>query len=287
MDNIVLSFQDRNVKLVRQARRLGKTAVQNKAAEIANGEILLFSDATTHYEKDVIRKMVRNFADETVGCVGAKLVFVNKNESQLGKSRNIYWGYEKALKTSESSLNSLLGVSGCCYAVRKSIYRDIEPHLISDFVITWVVFEQGYRSVYEPEAIVYEDILESGRKEIRMRIRIASRSVIALRKMKRFLNPFKFGFFSFQLISHKLLRYLAPIFMILAFVSNLFLLGSEFYRVIFYFQLISLVIGLLSIGKKPIFYPIRYFIIGNFASLIGIFRSRDPVGLEIWQPIRK
>lgn len=286
-DNIVLSFKDKGVVLVRQDRRLGKTAVQNKAATAAEGEILLFSDATTRYEKDVIKKIVRNFSDEKVGCVSAKLVYVDKDRSELGKSRNFYWEYEKSLKVKESNLNSLLGVSGCCYAVRKKLYKKIEPHLISDFVITWVIYEQGYRSVYEPEAVVYEDIVETSRKEIRMRIRVSSRSVIAIRKLKKFLNPLKFGFFSFQLFSHKLLRYFVPIFMMLIFASNSFLLNYKFYRLTFYLQIIFFLVGLISFKKKSFFYPLRYFIILNVAALIGIFRSADPVGLEIWQPIRK
>ncbi len=286
-DKIVTSFKDRGVILVRQERRMGKTSAQNKAATVAKGEILLFSDATTNFRQDVIRKIVRNFADDKVGCVGAELEYVNRNTSEIGLSRGIYWRYEKLLRNLESSLNSLLGVSGCCYAVRKKIYKKLANFLISDFVITWIAYEQGYSSVFEPEAIVYEDVIESRQSEIKMRIRVSSRSLVALRVMRRFLNPFRFGFFSFQLISHKLLRYLVPIFMIACFVSNIFLLEYTFYRVTLILQLIFYMMGLFTWKHKAIFSPIRYFLILNYSALLGIFKSFDADASEVWQPIRE
>jgi cellulose synthase/poly-beta-1,6-N-acetylglucosamine synthase-like glycosyltransferase len=75
-DEIVQSFGNQGVLLHRQPQRLGKTAAQNAAVEKAHGEIIVFSDATSLYETDALRKIVRNFADQTVGCVGGRLVYV-------------------------------------------------------------------------------------------------------------------------------------------------------------------------------------------------------------------
>ncbi|MFC1646260.1 glycosyltransferase family 2 protein [Candidatus Omnitrophota bacterium] len=289
-DKIVLSFKDRGVILVRQNKRLGKTSTQNQAVQFAKGEVILFTDATTRLRSDVIRKIVRNFADESVGCVGAMLKYSDDKKSKLGRARRIYWEYEKFLRRRESNLNSLLGVSGCCYAVRKKVYKAMDPQLISDFVISWFVVEQGYRSVFESEAQVYEDIVETERDEVNMRTRVVGRSIVAIKLMKRFLNPLRFGFFSFQLFSHKILRYCVPIFIILIFISNLFLVNIEPYRFFLITQIAFIGLGLVSLifREKSIFYPLAYFIIGNLSILKGFLKSTSGrKKFDIWQPLRR
>jgi len=106
----------------RQPQRLGKTAGQNAAVERAGGEIILFSDATTQYNPNVLRAMIPSFADPTVGCVAGRLIYVDPAESSVGRGARSYWGYETFLKQYESRVCSLIGASGCLYAVRRSAY---------------------------------------------------------------------------------------------------------------------------------------------------------------------
>lgn len=289
-DTIVRSYKGKRVLLVRQNNRLGKTAVQNKAIDIARGEIIVFSDATTRFDKEVIKKLVRNFADEKIGCVGAELVYTDGIHGGLGKVRNIYWSYEKFFKKRESKLNSLVGVSGCCYAVRKEAYKKLNPKLISDFAITWILYEQGYRSVLEPEAKVYEDVIESQQDEVRMRVRLTSRSLIAFKIMKRLLNPIRFGFFSFQLIAHKVLRYFVPVFGIMILLSSIALLDRQPYRSFLYLELmffVSAAVGIVSNKKSP-FYTLFYFTYGNYAVLRGLLKAMNSRHKnDMWRPLRK
>ena len=287
-DKIVLSFKKQGVILVRQKNRLGKTSAQNKAVEVARGEIILFSDATTVLSKDVVKKLVRNFADDNVGCVGAELIYVSNFKGKLSKARKLYWLYEKFLRRKESGLHSLLGVSGCCYAVRKKAYKRIDPRLISDFIITWLMLDNGYRSVFEPEALVYEDIVETAHQEIGMRTRVASRSLVAFKMMGKFLNPFKFGLFSFELFSHKLLRYFVPIFIILIFLSNLFLVHINIYRFLLYGQFVFLLLGLAGLAFKniSILQAFSYFFIGNYSILKAFLKFGSSKKFEVWQPLR-
>ncbi|MDQ3818999.1 MAG: glycosyltransferase, partial [Acidobacteriota bacterium] len=115
-DEIVREFAARGVRLHRQRERLGKTAAQNAAVELARGDVILFSDATTLYNRDVLTALLPNFADETVGCVAGRLVYVDPAGSSVGQGARSYWNYETFMKERESRVRSLIGVSGCLYA---------------------------------------------------------------------------------------------------------------------------------------------------------------------------
>ena len=149
-DRIVNECDAPNVKLLRVEGRLGKTACQNAAAAIASGDILVFMDATTMTDGYALQAIARNFHDPSVGCVAGRLVYRARGTDATGKGGTSYWGYETLLRMAESTLGSLIGVSGQLYAVRRSAYRPIAPDLISDFVIAMVIREQGLRTVLEP-----------------------------------------------------------------------------------------------------------------------------------------
>jgi cellulose synthase/poly-beta-1,6-N-acetylglucosamine synthase-like glycosyltransferase len=179
-DQIVLAFNAANVRLLRVEGRLGKTACQNAAAAAASGDILVFTDATTLIETDALRAICGNFHDPSVGCVAGRLTYVANQDDATGHGGTSYWNYEIMLRMAESSLGSLIGVSGCLYAVRRSAYRAIAPELISDFVIAMVVREQGLRTILEPDATCYEQTLDHPDRELSMRVRVGMRSLTAL-----------------------------------------------------------------------------------------------------------
>src|SRR5215813_7434795 len=118
-DEIVRGFADRGVILSRQSARDGKTRAQHRAALNSNGDILAFSDATTMLEPDALRKLLRAFADPSVGCGAGQLVYRPERSSAVAASCRSYWNYEKLLKSWESAAGSLVGVSWCFYAVRR------------------------------------------------------------------------------------------------------------------------------------------------------------------------
>jgi cellulose synthase/poly-beta-1,6-N-acetylglucosamine synthase-like glycosyltransferase len=158
-DAIVKAYGDPRVSLLRVEGREGKTACQNEAVRAAQGDIVLFTDATTEVDATTLTAMVENFADPEVGCVAGRLIYVDTQNSLTGSGGTAYWEYELSLRKAETRLGSLVGVSGCLYAVRRSAYRDISPSLISDFVIALDMREQGLRTVLEPNGICREDTL--------------------------------------------------------------------------------------------------------------------------------
>lgn len=293
-DEIVREFSGRNVKLFRQEGRAGKTFTQNKAVEKAGGEIILFSDATTDYNRDVLQKILPNFADEQVGCVAGKLIYVDDSKSTVGKGAKSYWNYETFLKESESRACSLIGASGCLYAVRKSAYQPMYPEACSDFLICTVLFRQGLRSVYESEAVCTEETNRQANKEMQMRVRVISQTFTDLWRNRDMLNPLKSGFYAVQLISHKLLRYAVPAFLALILLTSAALAAqSIFYSLIFLFQtafyLMAFAAWVLERSgvKLGILAMPLYFVLANIASVIAFYKFLRGERYARWEPIRE
>jgi cellulose synthase/poly-beta-1,6-N-acetylglucosamine synthase-like glycosyltransferase len=207
-DEIVSSLGPR-AQLIRQSPRAGKTAALNLAVARAAGEILVFSDANSMYAPDTIRRLVSNFADPAVGYVTGKMVYVNEDGSLVGDGCSAYMKYENWLRASESRLAAVIGVDGGVDAVRRSVYRPMRADQQPDFVLPLSVAGQGYRVVYEPDAQLHESALSEHDAEYRMRVRVTLRALWALWDMRRLMNPLRHGLLAFQIISHKLLRYLA------------------------------------------------------------------------------
>ena len=292
-DETVLGYEDLGVILLRQPERGGKTAAQNMAVLHAKGEIILFSDATTVYKTDAIRKIVRSFADPDVACVGGRLQYVEANSSSVAKGGGLYWKYETFLKQRETLVNSLTGVSGCMYAIRKEHFKPIDPELISDFVTALQTVEHGHRVIYEPEAVCFEETTRSIGEEFRMRIRVIIRALNALFKMRKMMNPIKYGLFALDLISHKLLRFAVPLFLFAAFVANIVILPDhDFYiftllaQIVLYFSaIIGFVLQRKNIKKLPFYVPF-YFCMVNLAAVIAMYKYIRGERMVTWKPSR-
>ena len=292
-DEIALSFASRGVRLHRQTERLGKTAAQNAAVEKAGGEILLFSDATTHYEPDVLRRLVPNFADKEVGCVTGQVIYSADTESTVGKGTRSYWSYEFLLKERESSLGSLIGVCGCMYAVRKSAYVPLYHEACSDFLIATMMVKQGLRAIYEPTAVCREEPNLHANKELAVRVRIITQTFADLWRNRDMLNPLTSGFYAIQLLSHKVMRYLTPVFLIAIFITSAFLALTNFLQAIvfgcqvaFYFiASITWLFEKAGIKSSWLAFP-QYFVITNLASLLAFIKLIRGERYVRWEPVR-
>lgn len=292
-DEIVREFSGEGIKLFRQEGRVGKTITQNNAVELAKGEIILFSDATSDYQSDVLRKMTPSFADKKIGCVAGKLIYIDKEKSGVGKGAKSYWSYETFLKESESRACSLIGASGCLYAVRKSAYQPMYAEACSDFLIATVLYRQGLRTVYEPDAICTEETNKRTDKEMQMRVRVISQTFTDLWRNLSMMNPFKSGFYAIELISHKVFRYAVPIFLFLLLFSSAFLsVNSTFFAVFLILQigiyLLALIAWILErAGRSPGILAIPlYFVLTNLASLVGFYKFLSGERYARWEPIR-
>jgi cellulose synthase/poly-beta-1,6-N-acetylglucosamine synthase-like glycosyltransferase len=292
-DEIVRSMAARGVRLHRQPERLGKTAAQNAAVEQASGEIILFSDATTLYQKDVLRALMPNFADPSVGCATGRVVYTDSATSSVGHGTRSYWSYEFLLKKHESNICSLIGVCGCLYAVRRSAYVPLYHEACSDFIIATKMVEQGLRAVYEPDAVCMEETNERADKELKVRVRIITQTFADLWRNRAMMNPLRSGFYAIELLSHKVMRYLVPLFLILILAASAVLAPrSLFYAIALAGQValygaaaLAYLLERLGLHSRLLAIP-QYFVLGNLASLIAFYKFLSGERYVRWEPIR-
>ena len=290
-DEIVRRIGSDKVRLLRQEPRAGKTAAINMAVPEANGEIIVFSDANSIYERDALKAMVSNFADERVGYVTGKMIYVKPDGLNMGDGCSLYMRYENVLRSLETSVGSVVGVNGGIDSIRKSLYKRMNPDQLPDFVLPLKVIEQGYRVVYEPEAILKEQSLKSSHDEYRMRVRVSLRALWALSDMRDLLNVRRYGLYSWQLFSHKHLRYLAYLFMLLAYVSNLFLVSIHpYYLYLFIAQsacygaaLTAFLFEKNGFRCGPLYMP-YYFALINLASAHATYKFICRQKQVLWIP---
>ena len=292
-DQIVREFSTRGVILHRVEGRVGKTETQNQTVKRAKGDIVIFSDATTKYKKDAIRKIIRNYNDPSIGAVSGRYEYVNPTGAPVGLGSILFWKYENSVKSRQTRIETVTGCCGCIYSVRKSLYEPLPREIISDLVEPLKILEKGYRIAFEPEAIAYEETTETSEEEFGMRVRVISRGMSGLWYMRKLFNPFQYGFVTFQLFSHKVLRWMIPFMLPFLLISNLFLVGYPFYALTFVAQVLFY-IGAMGgylldkMGKKVklLALPLYYCVV-NAASVAAFFRTVFGKKAIVWETVRK
>jgi len=278
--SIVSEYANQGIVLHYEPKRRGKTSAINRVITMTHGDIILFSDANNIYRPDVIQNLVNNFADPIVGAVTGKKILY-KTKSALSKSENLYWRYESFIRKMESQFGSTAGALGEVLAIRRELYSSIPDSVINDdFFIAMQVIKQGYRVIYEPEAVSEEMPSASLKAESVRRTRISAGNYQAFVMLPTlFLNS---PIFVFQAISHKLLRPLVPIFMILALITNLIIVLRYGYlsnvfiialiiQTLFYFlAAVGAYLSNSGIQSIPFYIP-YYFCFTNFSYLKGLF----------------
>jgi glycosyltransferase involved in cell wall biosynthesis len=290
-DEIVAGVTDPRVKLLRMNERGGKTLGLNAAVAAARGEILVFSDANAMYARDALRALAANFADPEVGAAVGESTY-SESADGADADESLYWRYEVAIKRLESAIGSVVGGDGAIYAIRKSLYTPMRADALSDFVNPMQIVQGGHRAVYAPQARSIEHGAGDFDKEFRRKVRIVNRAWRATMSLKALLNPLRFGFFAFEVFSHKVLRWLVPVFLVLALVLNCALLGSGWiYQLSFAAQL--LFYGLAALGylqrkrNLPRFIAIPlYFTMVNLASARGILEAYAGKTYTTWTTAR-
>jgi cellulose synthase/poly-beta-1,6-N-acetylglucosamine synthase-like glycosyltransferase len=286
-----IASQNSRVRLIRQVPRQGKTSALNLAMPETRGEIVVFADANSIYRPDTIAKLVRNFADPAVGYVTGKMVYVNPDGSLVGDGCSAFMRYENSLRAAETAVGSVVGVDGGVDAVRRNLYRPMRADQLPDFVLPLTVVEQGYRVVYEPEAILTEDTLTTQGSEYRMRVRVALRALWALWDKRGLLNPLRTGVFAWQLGSHKVLRYLSFLPLAGAMILNWLLLGygmvyvaGAIGQLLFALFVTAAIAGPGALRSSALGRYCLYFALLNWASAVALTRFLRGHKQVLWQP---
>jgi cellulose synthase/poly-beta-1,6-N-acetylglucosamine synthase-like glycosyltransferase len=290
-DNIITRLADKNdnVKLIRQIPRKGKTSGLNLAFQEITSDLIVFSDANSIYELDAIKQLADTFIDPDVGYVTGKMIYVNEDGSMVGEGCSAYMQYENYMRSLESHIGSVVGVDGGIDAIRTSLYSELNSDQLPDFVQPLKVVEQGKRVVYQPKAVLKEEALADNNSEFKMRVRVSLRALWALYDMRSLFNPANYGLFSLQLFSHKLIRYLAFIPMISAFIANAMLVGySSIYSLLFLGQIVFYILAYIGY-KQPnntnkYIGLAHYFCLINYAAAIASVKFFKGEKIVIWKP---
>lgn len=291
-DKIVKSYQNRGIELFRVEGRVGKTEARNQAVLKMTSEIIVFSDATAIYQEDALLKMVRNFADPSIGMVSGQLKYFDKSEGTTGLATKLYWAYELAIKRAQSRLRTLTGAVGCINAFRRELYYALPANIIEDFTEPLMIVSQNARVVYESEAIAFERTTQNHKQELKMRVRVIRGGMAGFLFALPHLIKSKQYMAIFQLVSHKVMRWLMPVFVLSLFlftlvgtlyqnnkvVTILFLLQVLFYLMAALGTLLKTKGFLMKIISIP-----SYFVIVNMASLIALYKTMTTKLESTWE----
>jgi cellulose synthase/poly-beta-1,6-N-acetylglucosamine synthase-like glycosyltransferase len=295
-DSIVRGYADQGVRLLSLPRQ-GKAPALNAAVAAATGDILVFSDANSMYAPDAIRALVRPFADDEVGGVAGNQVYLPKSAAAGASAdgERSYWAFDRKLKQSQSTAGNAISATGAIYAIRRALFGGVPTGVTDDFATSTSVIVQGYRLVFAPDAIAYEPAAEKSGVEFGRKTRVITRGLRGVLVRRELLNPFRYGFYAFQLFSHKVLRRLVvfPLLLMLL-VSPLLWSRGLFYKLatvgqaVFYgCGLIGWLFGGTRLGRLKVFSIPFFFCMVNAASLIAALNILRGRRIDLWEPQRQ
>lgn len=290
-DRIVQAFESRGVRLVRAAERRGKEYAQWLAILAAAGDILVFSDVATSIPEQAVRHLSVRFADPRIGAISSEDRFTSEGGGIIGEGA--YVKYEMWLRRLESSVNSLVGLSGSFFAARKLVCQDWKINIPSDFNTAVNCVRRGMIAVSDPKVCGYYKGIKDETKEYQRKLRTVIRGISALVAQPDVLNPLQFGFFSFQVFSHKIMRWLVPWFMILLFVSASALVKYHWiYGIVFLGQVAFYVLSLLGLvltkTRRNVWVKIPFFFMqANVAILHATMDYMLGRRVTVWNPTKR
>jgi cellulose synthase/poly-beta-1,6-N-acetylglucosamine synthase-like glycosyltransferase len=291
-DEIVRGFADPRVRLLRVEGRTGKTIAQNRGVEHCRGDIVVFSDATATYHAKTLLYLAANYADPRVGAVSGRYKYFDPDDdSPTGLGSVAFWNYENVIKLFQSRIATLTGCSGCIYSVRRSNYVPLPAEACSDLVEPLSIVRNGYRVAFEDRALAYEETTRDSKQEFRMRVRVATRGMRGLLSVPELLMPWRHPWIAFQLFSHKILRWMVPVILMVLFAGTALSLGSPLFRVLFAAQALFYAVGLMSVRFpvhrhwKVLGIPL-FFCTLNAAMFVGMLKVIGGQKFTTWETVR-
>ena len=290
--------QYKEATVLHQPERNGKIGAMNRGMKFVTTPIVVFSDANTMPGKESVRRIVKLFSDNKVGCVSGEKRIINKEtDTASGAGEGLYWKYESALKKWDAELHSVVGAAGELFAIRTELYQEIEKDtLLDDFIISLRVAQKGFTIQYDPEAYAIETASANVKEELKRKIRISAGGIQSIIRLHSLLNIFKYGKLSFQYISHRVLRWtITPLCLLLLIPAGCLLAVNEglfdfgFYSILFWLQVLFYIAALTgwflenrSTRIKLLFVP-YYFFIMNLSVFLGFGRYMKRTQSVNWE----
>jgi len=290
---IARSVTDARVTVL-EPGRIGKAAALGLGLKNCTGDIVVFSDANAMLADGAVTAMLRHFSAPEIGGVCGQITVASSGRRNrgIGFSESLFWRYDQWLKHAESRLGGTVSAQGSVYALRRELTVPPEPGFADDFVMSVGVVAAGRRLVFEPRARTTEIVTENLENEMRRRVRAAEHSWRSLLHHAGLMNPFRNGWYAWQLTSHKLVRRLNPVFLVLLLVSNLALLGEHWvYTLTGIGQITFYALALLALLTPGLrrFKPAAvasFFVFAHAAMALGFLRYATGRKSVRWTPAR-
>jgi len=285
-----------NIGITKDIVRKGKISQVNRTLAKATGEIVVFSDANSFFNKAALKNISRHFANPKVGCVSGEKKILKSEHSTSDEGEGLYWKYESFLKKMDSRFNSVIGAAGEIFAIRKDVMEHNIPEnaIIEDFIISMSIARRGYKVVYEPEAYAVEEPTKDIKSEFIRRRRISAGGFQSVVWLKDLLNIFRYGKLSFQYISHRVLRWtVIPFILPMLLLINIQLAGSYFYNVTLFMQIVFYLLAFtgflfeLKNKKIKLFNIPFYFIMMNVLAYYGLKRYFLKEQSVVWERVKR
>ncbi|RIH64086.1 glycosyltransferase family 2 protein [Mariniphaga sediminis] len=288
-----------HLEVFHEAARKGKMHAMNRGIQFVKAPVVIFSDTNTFLNKKAIREIVACFSDPRIGCVaGEKRIVEHKADSAAAAGEGFYWKFESWVKKMDAELNSAVGAVGELFAIRRELFEEVEPDtILDDFIISLRIAQRGYKIAYTPNAYAEETASLNVKEELKRKVRIAAGGMQALFRLRKLLNPFRYGVLTWQYFSHKVLRWtLAPVSLFLLVLVNGIIVWEngfsglmDFYLTFFGLQLLFYLFAAMGwylenrrLRLKILFVP-YYFVSIHYAAIQGIFRyfrGKQPASWE-------
>ena len=288
------------INVLHEDKRNGKIGAVNRAMKYVTTPFVVFCDANSMLNTECLTEILKPFKNPRIGCVGGeKKIIKQKIDIAVGTGEGSYWNYESLIKKLESKINSVVGAAGELFAMRSELYEEVPADsIIEDFVISLMIIRKKYKNSYNERAFSEETASLNITEELKRKVRIAYGSLQTFFRNLDLLNPFLYGFFSFQYFSHKVLRWMFVPYMIPSILAlNIYIIlklnSSVIFDYLLGFQLLFYFIaflGFLLKNKKirvGIFFMPFYLLVMNFAIIEGYFKFLTSKQSVIWEKSKR
>jgi cellulose synthase/poly-beta-1,6-N-acetylglucosamine synthase-like glycosyltransferase len=270
------------VRVLELSPRRGKASVLARLVPAAQGDVVVLTDANVAFHPGAIRALARRFRDPSVGAVVGRL----RLRTHRAGGEGVYWAYESFLKYLEGKLGCVLGANGAIYAVRRILFPRLPSDTITDdFVVPLRIAVRGWKVPFEPTAVAYEDAPDDAAVEFGRRARIGAGNWQALARLPDLLDP-RAGFVAFAFFSHKLLRWLTPFLLAVAFVASAAAVtspGAWGARALLLAQLACYGLAAAGDAAGRVGRTARHFVTMNAALAVGLWRFLRGTQRAAWR----
>lgn len=290
---VAASYSARGVRVL-DLPRTGKATALNKAVATCQSDVVVLSDANNPLAPDALRRLTAPFADYEVGGVAGDQRYLPTDDPSSAAGERSYWSVDRLVKQAESAGGNVISATGALYAVRRELFPVVVDGVTDDFYVSTNVIREGRRLVLAVDAVVYEMPAERTGLEFARKVRVMTRGLRGVYERRDLLNPRTHGFYSLQLLCHKLLRRLMVVPLVSMWLASVMAArrGGRFWPVVAAAQTIGYLIGTVGLAVRVpgkvgrLVQLAAYFVMINAASAAAAWNLLRGRRITTWEPAR-